>query len=174
MAMSPGLRRLALTTHVTASVGWAGAVAAFLALAVGGLISQQAQTVRAAYLVMELITWSVIVPLSLGSLLTGLVSSLGTAWGLFRHYWIMAKLLLTVFATILLLAHTRPISRVAGLAAERILSSADLRQVRIQLVADAGAALLVLLVNTTLGVYKPRGMTQYGWRKQHGQKVSEP
>jgi len=174
MAMSPRLRRLALTTHVTASVGWVGAVAAFLALAVGGLISQQAQTARAAYLVMELITWSVIVPLSLASLLTGLVSSLGTAWGLFRHYWVMAKLLLTVLATILLLAHTRPISRVAGLAAERTLSSADLRQVRIQLVADAGAALLVLLVNTTLGVYKPRGMTQYGWRKQHGQKVSEP
>src|SRR5262252_7031501 len=165
MTMSPHLRRLALTGHVAVSVGWLGTVAAFLALAVGGLIGQQAQTVAAAYLAMELITRSVIVPLSLASLLTGLVSSLGTAWGLFRHYWVLAKLLLTILATILLLAHTQPISRVAGLAAERTLSTADLRKVRIQLAADAGAALLVLLVNTTLGVYKPRGMTQYGWRK---------
>jgi hypothetical protein len=39
----------------------------------------------------------------------------------------------------------------------------------------AALALLVLLVATTLAVYKPRGMTPYGWRKQHEQrKVSQP
>jgi len=166
MTMSPRIRKLALTAHVTASVGWLGAVAAFLALAIAGLTSLQSQTVGAAYLATELIIWSVIVPLSLASLVTGVVSSLGTAWGLFRHYWVLAKLLLTILATTLLAFHTQPVGRVASLATERMLSSADLRQVRIQLVADAGAALLVLLVNTTLGVYKPRGMTRYGWRKQ--------
>lgn len=31
--------------------------------------------------------------------------------------------------------------------------------------ADAGAAMLVLLVATTLSVYKPRGLTRYGQRK---------
>jgi hypothetical protein len=174
MTMSPRIRKLALTAHVTASVGWLGAVAGFLALAIGGLTSQQSQTVGATYLAMELIIWSVIVPLSLASLLTGLISSVGTTWGLFRHYWVLAKLLLTILATTLLALHTQPVGRVASLATERTLSSADLRKVRIQLVADAGAALLVLLVNTTLGVYKPRGMTRYGWRKQHEQKVSQP
>ncbi|MGG1556145.1 hypothetical protein [Paenibacillus ferrarius] len=49
------------------------------------------------------------------------------------------------------------------------LSSSDLR-VQIQLVVAAGAALLVLLVATTLAVYKPRGLTRYGWRKQHEQR----
>jgi hypothetical protein len=62
MAMTAGLRRLALTSHVTSSVGWLGAVAAFLALAVAGVGSQDAQIVRAAYLAMHLITWLVIVP----------------------------------------------------------------------------------------------------------------
>jgi hypothetical protein len=174
MSMSRRFRKLALTAHVTASVGWLGAVAGFLALAIGGLTSQQSQTVGATYLAMELIIWSVIVPLSLASLVTGLVSSVGTEWGLFRHYWVLAKLLLTVLATILLALHTQPVGRVASLAIEKTLSSADLRQVRIQLLADAGAALLLLLVNTALGVYKPKGMTQYGWRKQHQQKVSQP
>jgi len=122
-----------------------------------------------------LITWFVIVPLSLASLLTGLVQSLGTTWGLSRHYWVLAKLLLTVLATAVLLLHTQPISYVARVAAETTLSSADLRRLRIQLVADAGAALLVLLVTTTLSVYKPRGMTPYGRRKQHEQRtVSQP
>ncbi len=165
--MGPGLRKVALTTHVTCSVGWLGAVACFLALAVAGLCSQDLQRVRAAYLATELMTWSVIVPLSFASLLTGLVSSLGTTWGLFRHYWVVAKLVLTIVATMLLLLHTRPIGWVAAATAETTLSGGDLRQVRIQLVADAGAALLVLLVNTTLAIFKPRGMTRYGWRKQH-------
>src|SRR5262245_37648232 len=166
MIMTARLRQLALTAHVTSSVGWLGAVAGFLALAVAGLTTQDAARVRAAYLAMEVITWSVIVPFCLATLLTGLVSSLGTAWGLFRHYWVVAKLLLTLVATVIVLLHTQPIGRVAAAAAETTLGIADLRQVRIQLVADAGAALLVLLVNTALGVYKPRGMTRYGWRKQ--------
>ena len=64
MIMSPGLRKFALTAHVTSSIGWFGAVAAFLALAIAGLTSQDAQIVRAAYLAMELTTWFVIVPLA--------------------------------------------------------------------------------------------------------------
>ena len=54
MTMTPRLRKFALTAHVTCSVGWLGAVAGFLALAVAGLTSQDAQMVRAAYLAMEL------------------------------------------------------------------------------------------------------------------------
>jgi hypothetical protein len=91
-------------------VGWLGAVAGFLALAVAGLTSQDAQTVRAAYVTMELTGWFVLVPLALASLLTGLVQSLGTTWGLFRHYWVLAKLLINVFATIVLLLYTQTLS----------------------------------------------------------------
>jgi hypothetical protein len=114
---------------------------------------------------MELTTWAVIVPLSVAALLTGIVQSVGTTWGLFRHRWVVAKLGLTVLATIILLVHTQPIGRVAAVAAERMLSSTDLRQLRIQLVADAGAALFALLVATTLSVYKPWGLTSYGRRR---------
>ncbi len=62
--MTPGLRKFALTTHVSSSVGWLGAVAGFPALAVTGLSSQHDETVRAAYIAMHLTTWFVIVPLS--------------------------------------------------------------------------------------------------------------
>jgi hypothetical protein len=85
---------------------------------------------------------------------------------LFRHYWVLIKLLLTILATLLLLVHTQPIGYMAGVAAEKTLSNIDLRGVRIQLVFDAAAALLVLVVNTTLGIYKPPGVTRYGRRKQ--------
>ncbi len=105
MIMPPRLRKLALTVHVLSSVGWLGAVVAFLALALVGLTSQHAQTVRSTYLVMEPTAWLVLVPLAFASLLSGLVSSLGTTWGLFRHYWVLFKLLINVFATIILLMY---------------------------------------------------------------------
>src|SRR5712664_2246197 len=103
MTMTLGLRKLALTAHVTFSVGMLGSIAAFLALAVAGLASQDAQMVRADYLAMGLIARFVIVPLALAALLTGLIQSLGTPWGLFRHWWVLMKLLLTVFAIVVLL-----------------------------------------------------------------------
>lgn len=71
------------------------------------------------------------------------------------------KLLITVLGAIILLVHKQPIGILAGVARERTLSGADLRELRIQLVANAGAALLVLLVITTLAVYKPQGLTPY-------------
>lgn len=169
MTMTLRLRKFALTAHVTSSVGWLGAVGGFLALAVAGLMSQDAQLVRATYLAMELTGWFVIVPLSLASLPTGLVMSLGTEWGLFRHYWELAKFLITVLATVLLLVHMQPVGHLARVVAGTTLARGELAGLRIQLVADAGAALLALLVATALSVYKPRGMTQYGRRKQQAQ-----
>src|SRR5712691_3948233 len=104
ITMTPSLRKFTLTAHITSSVGLLGSIAAFLALAVAGLTSQDAQVVRAVYLAMDLTARFVIVPLAFSSLLTGLIQSLGTPWGLFRHYWVLAKLLLTAFATIILMA----------------------------------------------------------------------
>jgi hypothetical protein len=176
MIMPPRVRKFALTAHVICSVGWLGAVAGFLALAIAGLTSQDALTVRAVYLTMEVITWFVIVPLSFASLLTGLAQALGTSWGLFRHYWVLAKLLINVLATVLLLVHTMPIGELASIARETTLSGAAIGRLQIQLVFDAGLALLALLVATALGVYKPRGLTPYGRRKQQEEErtVSQP
>jgi hypothetical protein len=54
---------------------------------------------------MELTGWYVIVPLAVAALLTGLVMALGTPWGLFRHYWVLISLVLTILATVVLLLH---------------------------------------------------------------------
>ena len=174
--LSPGWRKAALTAHVTASVGWLGAVAVFLALAIAGLASTDDATARASYVAMELTTWTIIVPLCFAALVTGLVQSLGTAWGLFRHWWVVVKLALTVAATLLLLLHTRPIGVVARAAVAGPLGPDALHDVRVQLVVDAAAALAALLVVTALGVWKPRGLTPYGWRRRaaHDTSIASP
>ena len=114
--MKPGLRKLVLTCHVVASVGWLGAVAAFFALALAGLTSADEQLVRAAYLGADLTTRFVILPLAMSSLLIGTVQALATTWGLFRHYWVLIKLILTVLAIVLLLVHVQPIGYMADVA----------------------------------------------------------
>lgn len=169
MTMPPFLRKFSLLVHIISSVGWIGAVAVFLALAISGLTSQDTQMVRAVYLAMDVATRFVIVPLSLASLLSGLVQSLGTKWGLFRHYWVLVKFLLAIFATVVLLQQVAPISYIADIAANTVLSSTDLREARLSLVVHASGGLLVLLIMMVLSVYKPRGMTRYGWRKQYKQ-----
>jgi hypothetical protein len=171
MTMTPGIRKFALTAHVTSSVGWLGAVAGFLALAVAGLTHHNPQIVRASYLAMELIGWCVIVPLSVASLLTGLAQGLGTPWGLLRHYWVVAKLLITVFATILLLVHMQPVGRIAGVAIERTLFTGEYHGLRVQLIFDAASAVVVLLIAIALSVFKPWGMTAFGRRKQQEERV---
>jgi hypothetical protein len=173
MTMAPHVRKLALTAHVVSSVGWLGAIVAFLALAVTGVASEDSQLVRAVYLAAEPLTWFVIVPLAVASLVTGLVQSLGTKWGLFRHYWVLFKLLINVAATIVLLLYTQTVDSFAAVAAD---SSARLGELRgPTFVLHSGAALLLLLAATVLAVYKPRGMTPYGRRKQRASRaVAQP
>jgi hypothetical protein len=165
MTMSPGLRKFAFTVHVSISVGWIGAVAAYMALDVAAATSGDAQTLRAAYIGMELIARWVIVPLAVASLLTGLVVSLGTKWGLFRHYWVLISFLLTVIATVVLLLELQTIGHLGDTAADPATSIRDLRALGNTLVHSVGGA-VVLLVVLVLNVYKPQGMTAYGWRKQ--------
>jgi DMSO/TMAO reductase YedYZ heme-binding membrane subunit len=164
--MTSRLRKFALASHITLAVGWIGAVAGYIALDVVAAASQDAQTLRACYLAMEMIAWYVIVPLALASLLSGLIMSLGTKWSLFRHYWVLISLLLTIFATVVLLVETQTNSYFADRAADPTTSGDELRALGSTLVHSVGGT-VVLLVILVLNVYKPRGMTQYGWRKQY-------
>jgi hypothetical protein len=165
--MPPRLRKFALTAHVISSVGWLGAVIVFFALAIIGLTSQDAQTVRGAYLAMGSTTWVVLVPMAFASLLTGIIQSLGTPWGLFRHYWVLIKFGITVFSTYILWGYTSTLTGLADAAAASATPSGDLDMLRSpSVVVHSGVALLLLLVTTMLSIYKPRGMTRYGQRKQ--------
>ncbi len=168
--MTPRIRNLALTAHVVASVGWLGAVGAFLALAVVGLTGQDSQAVRGAYLVMEPAAWFVLVPLAVASLLTGLVQALGTRWGLFHHYWVVVKLVINVVATTVLIVYMETFRDMAAVARD---PSADLGDVRNPSpLLHAALALLLLLAATALAVCKPRGMTPYGRRKQRAERTA--
>lgn len=163
MTMTPRVRKSALTLHVVASVGWLGAVLAYLVLAVVALRSTDVALVRGAYPLMEQVMWAAVVPLSLASLLTGVVSALGGPWGLVRHYWVLFKLVLNLVATTLLLLYTKSIGHFADLAP----TVADVGVLRNSThVLHSVLALVVLLAATVLAVFKPRGVTGFGRRRR--------
>ncbi|MCA1560651.1 MAG: DUF2269 domain-containing protein [Acidobacteria bacterium] len=167
--MTPALRRFTFTTHITSSVGWVGAVVVFLALAVVGLTSEDELTVRGAYLAMAPAAWFVLVPMAHASLLSGIALSLGTTWGLFRYYWLVLKLLITVFATVILLIYMGTFRQMAGVAGDPVVELAVVRNASPMI--HSILAFVLLLMATVLGVYKPFGMTAYG-RRKHEQRQS--
>lgn len=159
--MSPGVRKLMLTIHVASSVGWLGAIATYVVLNLAALASEDEQTVRAAYLMMDVTARYVLVPLAAAALATGVIQALGTPWGLFRHYWVVISLGVTTFAFVILVLHLPAVADMAAVAAD---PRSDVRSLDGDLFHSVGG-LLVLLVPLVLNIYKPRGLTRYGWRR---------
>ena len=167
--MSPSVRKFALAVHVTSSISWIGAVVVYLVLGATAVLSSETQTVRAAWTAMDITGWWAIVPLAIAALATGLIMSLGTQWGLIRHYWVLISLALTVLSTAVLVLHMPAVSRMASMAQQT--DGAELRALGGDLF-HPGVGLLVLLTINVLNTYKPAGITPYGWRKQREQRLA--
>jgi hypothetical protein len=159
--------------HLGVSVGWLGAVLAYLSLDLAAATSQDPQTLRAAYLSMETIAGNVIVPLAIAALLTGVLVSIGTKWGLVRHWWVTISLAVTIIAVVVLIVETGTISAYAAIAADPATTTAELRLLGNTLVHSIGGV-FVLIGVLVLNVYKPNGMTPYGWRKRQQERRSRP
>lgn len=162
--MRPATRKASLSVHLAVSVGWIGAALAYIVLAIAAATSDDVVTVRAAWIAMDVAGWYAIVPLAIASLVTGVVVALGSTWGVFRHYWVTISLGVTAFSTAVLLFHMPDVSDAAALA-----RAADARALR-SLGSDLAHPVigtLILVGVLVLNVYKPAGLTRYGWRRQH-------
>ena len=166
MVLRPGLRKSLLVLHVSCSVGMLGTVAAFLLLAIIGVAGSDPQTIRATYLAMDMLARLLILPLVLASLVIGVVQSLLSNWGLFRHWWIVVKLVVSIIVPVVLLLQMPGIRLVAAAAASE-LPLDGLSGPRMSFIVHAGGGFVTLLLPMMLSVYKPRGLTRYGWRKQY-------
>lgn len=160
--MSRRVRRAVLTLHLSVSVGWIGAVIAYLALGLAARLGSSELTIRGAWIAMELVGWYVIVPLAVASLTTGILMAAGTPWGLFNHYWVVISLVFTSIAVLVLVLHMPDVSAAANVA--RTASLAELQQLGSDL-AHPAIGLVILVVVQVLNIYKPRGLTAYGQRR---------
>ena len=164
MTFSSPMRKFILLTHVVTSVGLLGAVASFLLLSIFGIVSSNVQLVQAGYVLLMPLTAYLILPLVVASLLIGIISSLGTPWGLVRYYWVAAKLLLTSVTLIVLLLQMNTIAELSSIAAIRMVTDANMG-LRIRMIIHAGGGLGVLLLIMILSLWKPKGVTPFGQRQ---------
>ena len=169
MRMGPGLRKGMLSLHIIVSMGWLGALAAYLALDLIAATSADAHLVNAAWIGMNAIVTYVIVPLALATVVTGIIQGLGTKWGLVRYWWVLISLVLTIFAVVVLLSQTEHIRLTAESAARGGAVTGE-HDGRGNTLLHSIGGMVVLIVITVLNVYKPPGLTVYGWRWQQGKR----
>jgi len=165
--LSPRLRKLVLAAHVVVSVGWLGIVAAMLVLEIAAATAQEVAMAEAAYALIGDVSGTLVAPppvsFSIAALLTGIVLSLGTRWGLFAYYWILAKLLLTlavIFSGIFLVDRWIQQASVTPEGPAPML-----------LIYTSVAHLLMLGAATVISVYKPWGTTRRGRRDAAPRRV---
>ena len=166
--LTTGWRKLLLTVHLVVSVGLVGADISVIILGLAGLTSGVPELIRASYISMELLVSTVLLPLTVAALFTGILLGLGTSWGLVRYYWVLTKLVLTILTLNALIFLLRP--AIAHAAAEALAIPLSELTGAYPLSAGFAAAirpviaLIILLVIIMLAIYKPWGRTGIRFR----------
>ena len=160
--LSPRARRVWLTLHVGFSVGWLGVALTMTALAVIGWSADSHAMRHGAYEVLHVIDLAVAIPSMALSIITGVVVSLGTKWGLVRYWWVLVKFAIAV--SIPLLAGTVESALADELALRTVDPAGRPGATGIALTACLGGFTVALWVSTILSVVKPWGRTRWGRR----------
>lgn len=148
----PAIRKTILVIHIAASVALMGEVWALVVLNLSATLTGEAGLARTAYRLMERLVFAGGIPLSLTALASGIALALAGGWGLTRHIWLLAKLLLLIAVICVGIFLFDP----AGMAAADPPAGARWGQV-----GAVAAQLVMLLTATTLSVFKPRGRTPW-------------
>lgn len=152
--LRPNTRKWLLFTHVVASVGWIGVELSIVALGAVGLLSDDAAVVRGAQLSAGTLGEIFYLPASLITLVSGIVLSLGTKWGLVRYWWVAVKIAITIALTLGgNLALVPKFAEGAELAAR----GEAIGDTAVMLVTAMSAGLTLLLIATLLSFFKPGG-----------------
>lgn len=165
MLFSPRFRKVALVLHVATSVGSMGSVAAFLALAVAGLMTSEMVASSSVYPSMDLVTSVIIVPLLASTLVLGVIQALFTPWRLLDHWWVLAKLIVTSATMAVLVVQLPGIAALADASIAELPFSSELKRIQLSVLVHSATGLIVLLIPLVLSIFKPWGLTAFGRRK---------
>ncbi|MBC2907512.1 DUF2269 domain-containing protein [Streptomyces cupreus] len=160
MKLSRPARRATLVVHVVASASWLGLTLGLLALGGTAASTGSPVTVEASVRAMKLFADWLLLPVAFLTLLSGLLLSLGTVWGLARHRWVCTKFWLTLATTTATAFALRPgvNSAVTAVAAGGPLPDAS------EVLAGPIVSLSAYVFMMVISVLKPWGLTRRGRR----------
>ncbi|WP_326632356.1 hypothetical protein OIE67_45745 [Nonomuraea fuscirosea] len=150
--MRPRMRKTILVIHVIASVALVGEVWGLVVLNTAATLANDPALTHSAYRMMSPLVFAGGIPLSLIALTSGITLGLTSHWGVFRHYWVVGKLVLLLAVVGVGMFLFDPEGMAAATSGGR--SVAEARQWG--QVAALGAQIVMLMTATTLSVFKPR------------------
>ncbi|MFI2618916.1 DUF2269 domain-containing protein [Streptomyces sp. NPDC018584] len=162
MKLSRPARRATLVVHVIGAACWLGLTLGLVALALTAITTDASAAVEASVRSMKVFADWLVLPLALVTLVSGLVLSLGTQWGLARHRWVYTKFWLTLATTLASALALRPgvdESAATVSAGNPVTDTADL-------IAGPLISLSAYLFMTVLSVLKPWGLTRRGQKQR--------
>jgi hypothetical protein len=151
--LSPGPRKWLVAAHTLVGVGWFGIVLAKLVLEIVAGSTGDLSLARAGFVFASALDRELFPQAAVMTLVTGVVLSLATPWGLFKYWWIVVKLALTVAVI------ATGVAFVGAWAEKGIVAAADgdVAAVSIRLIGAAVVHLLMLGAATVISVLKPWG-----------------
>ncbi len=160
--LTPTAYKLLLVLHIVVSVGWLGVNVGNLTLAITGVTTDDPGTQHAALSAMYLVGGTLLIPVSLLALVTGVLLGVYTKWGLVKYRWVLVKLTLTVIAVVLtplsLLPGLRDLSALmADTPADRL---ADIGGLAPDILVAGCVSTTMYVTNAILSVLKPWGRTR--------------
>ncbi|MEV4510905.1 PDR/VanB family oxidoreductase [Dactylosporangium sp. NPDC049525] len=160
-------RKVWLTLHVGISVGWLGVSLAMLALSIVGMTTDRPDVRQGAYVLMNTFDVALAIPSVFMALITGAVVSLGTPWGLVKHRWVLAKLIIALSLPLLAVLEGPWIEDLVTRTED---PAAEPGETGILLIGAMALFFTLLWTATILSVFKPGGRTRWGRReiKQDG------
>jgi len=158
--MSRRTRRVWLTLHIGVSAGWLGVALTMTALAITGVVTDSHSVRHGAYELLHIVDLAAAIPSMALSIITGLVVSLGTKWGLVKHWWVLVKFGISL--TIPVIAGTLESSLADELAIRTADPAGQPGGVGIALTVCLASFTAALWIATILSVVKPWDRTRWG------------
>ena len=157
--LSPRARRVVLTAHVISSVALVGSSAGVLIVALSAAATDETVAAHALYTTMRTAVFALAVPLSFIALGTGIALGLGTKWGVLRHRWVAAKLVLLVAIILTGVLVVRPSMDhvIAATAAPAPAAKPDLGSSQWEPAVAAASNIVLAIAAVALAVFKPGG-----------------
>lgn len=153
--MTTGRRKSAVTVHVVAALALLGVSTVVLVAGVHAATRGDARDAQAVYSLLRLLTFSLDLPLAAVTLLSGVLLALTSRWGMFRHWWVIAKL--AIYGATLVIGLV-----LIGPSLDTMIDVTEAQRpeesgARSTLVVAAAVQVVILSGAATLGVFKPGG-----------------
>ena len=151
--MTASRRNIAVTVHVVAALALLGVSTVVLVAGLQAATRDDARDAHAVYSLLRLLTFSLDLPLAAITLLSGVLLALTSRWGLFRHWWVIAKL--AIYGATLIIGLVLISPSLDTMIDVTEAGNTGESGARSTLIVAAGVQAVILAAAAALGVFKP-------------------